>query len=139
MSKPFLSVSNWAQMATASTFLLAAAAGLTLVLVIGEIDLSIGSIAYMAATVAFLMSDYPLVMTIAAALGVGLLTGLFNGWLVAYLGMNSLSKNLVWSPRLQSEKISTVRRRRSKPLNPSTLVGGGSVDTAWNFKLLQLL
>jgi ribose transport system permease protein len=95
MSKPFLSVSNWAQMATASTFLLAAAAGLTLVLVIGEIDLSIGSIAYMAATVAFLMSDYPLVMTIAAALGVGLLTGLFNGWLVAYLGMNSLSKNLV--------------------------------------------
>jgi ABC-type xylose transport system permease subunit len=94
MSKPFLSVSNWAQMATASTFLLAAAAGLTLVLVIGEIDLSIGSIAYMAATVAFLMSDYPLVMTIAAALGVGLLTGLFNGWLVAYLGMNSLLTTL---------------------------------------------
>jgi hypothetical protein len=26
------------------------------------------------------------------------------------------------------EKISTVRRRRSKPLNPSTLVGGGSVN-----------
>lgn len=48
----------------------------------------------MAATVAFLMSDYPLVITIAAALGIGLLTGLFNGWLVAYLGMNSLLTTL---------------------------------------------
>ena len=41
----------------------------------------------------------------------------------------SLSKNLVWSLRLQLEKISTVRRRRSKSLNPSTLVGGGSVNS----------
>ena len=30
-------------------------------------------------------------------------------------------------PPTSVEKISTVRRRRSKPLNPSTLVGGGSV------------
>ena len=30
-------------------------------------------------------------------------------------------------PPTESEKISTVRRRRSKPLNLLTLVGGGSV------------
>jgi ribose/xylose/arabinose/galactoside ABC-type transport system permease subunit len=94
ISNSFLSVSNWAQIAIASTFLLAAAAGLTLVLMIGEIDLSIGSIAYVAATVVFLTSDMPAVVSIVAALATGMLFGLFNGWLVAYLRMNSLLTTL---------------------------------------------
>jgi hypothetical protein len=34
-------------------------------------------------------------------------------------------------------KDSTVRRRRSKPLNPSTLVGGGSVDVAVGLSTLK--
>ncbi|MCP4381936.1 MAG: ABC transporter permease [Hyphomicrobiales bacterium] len=94
ISNSFLTISNWAQIAIASTFLLAAAAGLTLVLVTGEIDLSIGSIAYVAATVVFLTSDMPAAVSILAALGIGFGIGLFNGWLVAYLGMNSLLTTL---------------------------------------------
>ena len=94
ISNSFLTVSNWAQIAIASTFLLAAAAGLTLVLINGEIDLSIGSIAYVAATVVYLTADMPAGVSILAALAVGLGIGLFNGWLVAYLGMNSLLTTL---------------------------------------------
>ena len=94
ISNSFLTVSNWAQIAIASTFLLSAAAGLTLVLINGEIDLSIGSIAYVAATVVYLTADMPAGVSIIAALGVGLVIGLFNGWLVAYLGMNSLLTTL---------------------------------------------
>ncbi len=94
ISNSFLTVSNWTQIAIASTFLLSAAAGLTLVLINGEIDLSIGSIAYVAATVVFLTSDMPATVSIVAALLTGLAIGLFNGWLVAYLGMNSLLTTL---------------------------------------------
>ena len=94
ISNSFLTVSNWVQIAIASTFLLSAAAGLTLVLVTGEIDLSIGSIAYVSATVVYLTSNEPTIVSIIAAFGVGLLIGLFNGLLVAYLGMNSLLTTL---------------------------------------------
>ncbi len=94
ISNSFLTVSNFVQIAIASTFLLAAAAGLTLVLVNGEIDLSIGSIAYVAATIVYLTADFPAGLSIAAALATGLAIGLFNGWLVAYLGMNSLLATL---------------------------------------------
>ena len=94
VSNSFLTVSNFVQIAIASTFLLAAAAGLTLVLVNGEIDLSIGSTAYVAATIVYLTADIPAGWSIAAALGSGLVIGLFNGWLVAYLGMNSLLATL---------------------------------------------
>ena len=90
ISNSFLTVSNWVQIAIASTFLLSAAAGLTLVLINGEIDLSIGSIAYVAATVVYLTADLPTGISILAALSAGLVIGIFNGWLVAYLGMNSL-------------------------------------------------
>lgn len=94
ISNSFLTLSNWAQIAIASTFLLAAASGLTVVLITGEIDLSIGSIAYLAATVAFLTADMPVAISIIAGLAVGLAIGVFNGWLVAYLGMNSLLTTL---------------------------------------------
>jgi ribose/xylose/arabinose/galactoside ABC-type transport system permease subunit len=94
ISNSFLTISNWAQIAIASTFLLAAAAGLTLVIINGEIDLSIGSIAYVAATVIYLTSDMPTGISVMAALLSGLALGLLNGWLVAYLGMNSLLTTL---------------------------------------------
>ncbi len=94
ISNSFLTVSNFVQIAIASTFLLAAAAGLTLVLVNGEIDLSIGSTAYVAATIVYLTASIPAGWSIAAALSAGLFIGLFNGWLVAYLGMNSLLATL---------------------------------------------
>lgn len=42
ISNSFLTVSNWTQISIAACFLLVAAAGLTPVLITGNIDLSIG-------------------------------------------------------------------------------------------------
>lgn len=94
ISNSFLTISNWTQIGIASCFLLSAAAGLTLVLVNGEIDLSIGSIAYVSATLAFLTSGTPAGISVVASLGIGLVLGLANGILVAYLRMNSLLTTL---------------------------------------------
>jgi ribose/xylose/arabinose/galactoside ABC-type transport system permease subunit len=94
ISNSFMTISNWTQIGNAACFLLTAAAGLTLVLVAGEIDLSIGSIAYLAAAIVFWTSGMPPAVSIAAGVGVGLTAGLFNGLLVAYCGMNSLLTTL---------------------------------------------
>lgn len=94
ISNSFLSLSNWTQISIAACFLLATVSGLTLVLITGEIDLSIGSIAYMSAAMVFLTSEMPPIFSVLAAVGVGLLLGLINGFLVAYLRMNSLLTTL---------------------------------------------
>lgn len=94
ISSSFLTLSNWTQIGIAACFLLAAAAGLTVVLITGNIDLSVGSIAYLAAATVYLTSDYPAVLSVAAGLAVGLLAGLINGLLVSYLGMNALLTTL---------------------------------------------
>ena len=94
ISNSFLTLSNWTQISIAACFLLAASSGLTLVLITGNIDLSVGSIAYLAASVVFLTSDYPPIVSITAALATGMVIGSINGFLVAYLRMNALLTTL---------------------------------------------
>ena len=94
ISNHFMSVSNWTQISIASCFLLTAAAGLTVVLITGNIDLSVGSIAYIAASVAYLSADQGPIITILAVIFVGAFLGLINGFLIAYLKMNSLLTTL---------------------------------------------
>ncbi len=94
ISNSFLTLSNWTQISIAACFLLAASSGLTLVLITGNIDLSIGSIAYLAASVAFLTNDFPPAVSIIAAVATGAFFGLINGVLVAYLRMNALLTTL---------------------------------------------
>jgi ribose/xylose/arabinose/galactoside ABC-type transport system permease subunit len=94
ISNHFMSLSNWTQISIASCFLLTAAAGLTVVLITGNIDLSVGSIAYIAASVAYLSADQGPIITILAVIFVGAFLGLINGFLIAYLKMNSLLTTL---------------------------------------------
>lgn len=65
------------------------ALGMTLVIVSGGIDLSVGPIAALAAVVAasLMVADVPIPLAIMAAIGVGALCGLFNGVLIAYAGL----------------------------------------------------
>jgi rhamnose transport system permease protein len=68
------------------------ALGLTLVIIAGEIDLSVASIAGLASAVLGWMVERgaPLATAIAAALAAGAVCGLFNGVLVGRLGLPSL-------------------------------------------------
>jgi ribose transport system permease protein len=66
------------------------AVGLTFVMANGDIDLSVGSVlALSGAVAAVVMKDTNLGPLAAAvlAIGVGVLAGLINGWLTAYLGL----------------------------------------------------
>jgi ribose transport system permease protein len=69
--------------------LMVVAAGMTVVMVMGDFDLSVGSMASLAGIVAAMLfaAGYPIWAAIGIALLVGLLGGLFNGAMVSFVGI----------------------------------------------------
>jgi ribose/xylose/arabinose/galactoside ABC-type transport system permease subunit len=94
VSESFLTVSNWTQISIVACFLLTASAGLTTVIITGNIDLSVGSVAYVSAAMVYLTSELPPVVSILVGISAGVAAGLINGLLVSRLKMNSLLTTL---------------------------------------------
>jgi D-xylose transport system permease protein len=68
------------------------ACGMSLVIIAGEIDLSVGSLLGLLGGIAAVLDvthHLPLPLTLAVVLAVGLVIGLFNGYLTAYLSIPS--------------------------------------------------
>ena len=85
----FLTARNWLNISQQVSMLMVVAAGMTIVMVMGDFDLSVGSTASLAGIVAALLFTfgYPVWAAIGIALLVGLLGGLFNGLLVSFIGI----------------------------------------------------
>jgi ribose/xylose/arabinose/galactoside ABC-type transport system permease subunit len=86
----FLTGGNLRNLFVESVFVILLAAGMTYVLVIGGIDLSVGSVLGLSAgtTLLALMSGAPTAVGILVGIGTGFLVGLLNGALIAGLGIN---------------------------------------------------
>lgn len=85
----FLTAQNLLNISQQLAMLSVTAFTMTIVMAMGDFDLSVGSMASLAgitAAVAF-QAQWPLGLAVAAALGVGLLGGLVNGVLVAFVGI----------------------------------------------------
>ena len=85
----FLTARNLINISQQLSMLAVVAATMTIVMVMNDFDLSVGSMASLAgivATVLFAMG-FPVWFGLLAALGVGLLGGLLNGFLVSVLGI----------------------------------------------------
>lgn len=85
----FLTAQNLLNISQQMSMLAVTAFAMTIVMVMTDFDLSVGSMASLAgiaAAVCF-QSDWPVTMGVLAALGIGLLGGIFNGVLVAYVGI----------------------------------------------------
>jgi len=94
VSESFLTASNWTQISIVACFLLTASAGLTTVIITGNIDLSLGSVAYVAAAMVYVTSEFPPAVSILVGIAAGIVAGLINGVLVSHLRMNSLLTTL---------------------------------------------
>jgi galactofuranose transport system permease protein len=81
----FLSPYNLLTVVSYNTTFALIALGMTFVMMTGGIDLSVGSLAALCSVVAALVSPYGLVASIGAAALVGLMVGLFDGWVIAWL------------------------------------------------------
>ena len=85
----FLTAGNLINISQQIAMLAVVAFTMTVVMVMNDFDLSVGSTASLAGIVAAVLfrEHYPLWIGICAALGVGILGGLMNGALVAYAGI----------------------------------------------------
>jgi len=92
----FLGVGNIVNLFQLSIEKIIVALIMTLIIINGEIDLSIASVMGLAACImAFLFqSGVPLPLAIIAGILAGLVAGLFNGFWVAYIGLPSLAVTL---------------------------------------------
>ncbi|MEN0000621.1 MAG: ABC transporter permease [Pseudomonadota bacterium] len=85
----FLTLRNWLNIAQQVSMLTVIAATMTVVMVMGDFDLSVGSMASLAGVVAatLFVQDWSIASALAAAIMVGLAGGLFNGFIVSVLGI----------------------------------------------------
>ena len=85
----FMTARNWLNISQQVSMLMVVAAGMTIVMVMGDFDLSVGSTASLSGIVAALLFTfgYPPWAAIGIALLVGLIGGLFNGVLVSFVGI----------------------------------------------------
>lgn len=85
----FMTAKNWLNISQQVSMLAVVAFTMTIVMVMGDFDLSVGSMASLAGIVAALAfrDGHALWVGVAAALAVGLVGGLINGALVAYVGI----------------------------------------------------
>ena len=85
----FLTAQNWLNITQQLSMLMVVAAGMTIVMVMGDFDLSVGSMASLSGIVAAILFSlgYPIWLAIGIALLMGLLGGLFNGALVSLIGI----------------------------------------------------
>jgi ribose transport system permease protein len=85
----FMTAKNWLNISQQVSMLAVVAFTMTIVMVMGDFDLSVGSMASLAGIVAALAfrDGHALWVGVAVALAVGLVGGLINGALVAYVGI----------------------------------------------------
>lgn len=89
----FFSVSNFSNLLHQSAPMMILAAGFAMVVMSGKLDISIGSIAYLATgvgTTLLMKHGYPPVVALAVTLLLGALFGLINGLIIVYLKVNPL-------------------------------------------------
>jgi ribose transport system permease protein len=89
MSDVFLTQRNLVNILQQSSINGCIAIGMTLVIISGGIDLSVGPTAALAAVLSatMLMAGYPIPLVIITALAIGLACGAINGGLIAYAGL----------------------------------------------------
>ena len=85
----FMTARNWLNITQQLSMLMVVAAGMTIVMVMGDFDLSVGSMASLAGVVAAILmaAGYPIWAAVSIALVVGLAGGAFNGMLVSLIGI----------------------------------------------------
>lgn len=85
----FLTAQNWLNITQQLSMLMVVAAGMTIVMVMGDFDLSVGSMASLSGIVAAVLFSFgwPIWAAVGVALVAGLAGGLINGALVSFVGI----------------------------------------------------
>jgi simple sugar transport system permease protein len=108
-------------------YLLSLSLGLTIVMITGSIDISVGSVTGLVSMViAVMLTEYGMhaIWTIPISLGIGLMFGLVQGYLVAYLEIQPFIVTL--SGMFFARGMISMIRPRSVPISDSLFMGWSS-------------
>jgi len=94
LSRHFFSVENIVSILTNMSVEGSMVIGMALVIFLGEIDLSVGSVMALATTLSVLLQNYGVVVGVFAGLSGGLIAGLVNGVLITKLKLPSIAVTL---------------------------------------------
>lgn len=85
----FMTAKNWLNISQQMSMLIVVASGMTVVMVMGDFDLSVGSMASLAGIVVAVLfaAGYPVWLAIALGLLVGVAGGAANGLLISFVGI----------------------------------------------------
>lgn len=85
----FMTARNWLNISQQLSMLTVVAVTMTVVMVMGDFDLSVGAMASLAGVIAAILftQDWPIAAALGAALLAGAIGGLFNGVLVSLIGI----------------------------------------------------
>lgn len=85
----FMTARNWLNISQQLSMLTVVAVTMTVVMVMGDFDLSVGAMASLAGVIAAILftQDWPIAAALSAALLAGVIGGLFNGILVSLIGI----------------------------------------------------
>jgi ribose transport system permease protein len=89
LPETFMTAQNWLNISQQVSMLLVVAATMTVVMAMGDFDLSVGAMASLSGIVAATLftQGWPIPMALAAAVATGLLGGLINGALISLVGI----------------------------------------------------
>lgn len=85
----FMTPRNWLNITQQLSMLMVVASGMTIVMVMGDFDLSVGSTASLCGIIVAVLfvAGYPVWLAVTIALAAGLIAGAFNGVLVSLVGI----------------------------------------------------
>lgn len=133
----FLTPRNLSNLFLQSSTVAVLAIGMTLVLVTGNIDLSVGSVAgFIGALAALAQVDYnwSTSTTILLGVGVGLLIGLWHGYLIAYQGIPAFIVTLASMIAFRGAILGVTGGRTLGPMDDSfKTIGQGYLPSLWNW------
>jgi ribose transport system permease protein len=145
----FLSFNNWRNILEQAAILGIVATTMTIVMVVGDFDLSVGALASLCGVIAadLMIRETGLGPSIAVALGVGAAAGLLNGLLVAYAGLSAFVATLATMTAYRGlslwytdgatlfsglpEGFRTIGQGMTGPVPNSVLILAAVVISAW--------
>jgi ribose transport system permease protein len=106
----------------------AVAIGMTLVMIVGELDVSVGGVFALSGLLIYRLLPHGLVLALAGALLMGVLIGLFNGLVVFKLKVNSLVATIAVSFILSG--VALLVANKTMQVKSPALLDFGS-DSLW--------
>jgi ribose transport system permease protein len=106
----------------------AVAIGMTLVMIVGELDVSVGGVFALSGLLVYRLLPHGLALALAGALLVGALIGLFNGFVVFKLKVNSLIATIAVSFILSG--VALLVANKTMQVKSPALIDFGS-DSIW--------